>query len=129
IYIFKRGLNKENYKNNLNKKGDELSPKEIEDFLKTIKYDYVEKSELFPLGGLEGKRTPSNTSIISAARRVGVPLAMNIAEQMSNTTNVNAMGRYSYDYEDLGATAEDLYEDTVTFNSVKRILRKWDLGL
>lgn len=129
IYIFKRGLNKENYKNNLNKKGDELSPKEIEDFLKTIKYDYVEKSELFPLGGLEGKRTPSNTSIISAARRVGVPLAMNIAEQMSNTTNVNAMGRYSYDYEDLGATAEDLYEDAVTFNSVKRILRKWDLGL
>lgn len=48
---------------------------------------------------------------------------------MSSTTNVNAMGRYSYDYEDLGATAEDLYEDPVAFNNVKNILRKWDLGL
>lgn len=129
IYVFKRKLNKENIKNNIENKGEELNPKEIEEFLKTIKYDYVEKSELFPLGLLEGKRTPSNTSIISAARRVGVPLAVNIAEQMSNTTNVNAMGRYSYDYEDLGTTAEDLYENPETFKSVKNILRNWDLGL
>ncbi|EIM7763769.1 ATP-binding protein [Salmonella enterica] len=129
IYVFKRKLNKENYKNNLEKTDEELSPKEIENFLKTIKYDYVEKNELFPLGLMEGKRTPSNTSIISAARRVGVPLAINIAEKMSNTTNVNAMGRYSYDFEDLGATAEDLYENPEAFLSVKNILRKWDLGL
>lgn len=81
------------------------------------------------MGELEGKRTPSNTSIISAARRVNVPLAVEIADTMSSTTNVNAMGRYSYDYEDLGATAEDLYEDPVAFNNVKNILRKWDLGL
>ncbi|HDS6543623.1 TPA: hypothetical protein QHU28_004556, partial [Enterobacter hormaechei subsp. steigerwaltii] len=100
----------------------DFSSKEIEAFLKKISYDYIEKPELFPLGELEGKRTPSNTSIISAARRVNVPLAVEIADTMSSTTNVNAMGRYSYDYEDLGATAEDLYEDPVAFNNVKNIL-------
>ncbi|HFM4432869.1 TPA: ATP/GTP-binding protein, partial [Escherichia coli] len=113
----------------LNNCSDDFSHQEVEELLKTIKYDYVEKAELFPLGLLEGKRTPANTSIISAARRVGVPLAIDIAEKMSSTTNVNAMGRYSYDYGDLGATAEDLYKDPVAFKSVKNILRKWDLGL
>ncbi|EML9492537.1 AAA family ATPase [Enterobacter ludwigii] len=129
IYVFKRKLSKKNYKLELDKQTEDFSPKEIEGFLKKISYDYIEKPELFPLGLLEGKRTPSNTSVISAARRVGVPLAVEIAETMSSTTNVNAMGRYSYDYEDLGATAEDLYEDAVAFKNVKNILRKWDLGL
>ncbi|ATM25463.1 hypothetical protein CRN16_03365 [Escherichia coli] len=129
IYVFKRKLDKENYEKQLNNCSDDFSHQEVEELLKTIKYDYVEKAELFPLGLLEGKRTPANTSIISAARRVGVPLAIDIAEKMSSTTNVNAMGRYSYDYGDLGATAEDLYKDPVAFKSVKNILRKWDLGL
>ncbi|AIE64422.1 AAA family ATPase [Enterobacter cloacae complex sp. IR53043] len=129
IYVFKRKLNKNNYKLEIDKQKEDFSSKEIEAFLKKISYDYIEKPELFPLGELEGKRTPSNTSIISAARRVNVPLAVEIADTMSSTTNVNAMGRYSYDYEDLGATAEDLYEDPVAFNNVKNILRKWDLGL
>lgn len=129
IYVFKRKLDKENYEKQLNNCSDDFSHQEVEELLKTIKYDYVEKAELFPLGLLEGKRTPANTSIISAARRVGVPLAIDIAEKMSSTTNVNAMGRYSYDYGDLGATAEDLYKDPVVFKSVKNILRKWDLGL
>ncbi|EPC6009249.1 AAA family ATPase [Escherichia coli] len=129
IYVFKRKLDKENYEKQLNNCSDDFSHQEVEELLKTIKYDYVEKAELFPLGLLEGKRTPANTSIISAARRVGVPLAIDIAEKMSSTTNVNAMGRYSYDYGDLGTTAEDLYKDPVAFKSVKNILRKWDLGL
>ncbi|MCV9006817.1 ATP-binding protein [Escherichia coli] len=129
IYVFKRKLDKENYEKQLNNCSDDFSHQEVEELLKTIKYDYVEKAELFPLGLLEGKRTPANTSIISAARRVGVPLAIDIAEKMSSTTNVNAMGRYSYDYGDLGATAEDLYKDPVAFKSVKNILRKCDLGL
>ncbi|MEL8211366.1 AAA family ATPase [Escherichia coli] len=129
IYVFKRKLDKENDEKKLNNCSDDFSHQEVEELLKTIKYDYVEKAELFPLGLLEGKRTPANTSIISAARRVGVPLAIDIAEKMSSTTNVNAMGRYSYDYGDLGATAEDLYKDPVAFKSVKNILRKWDLGL
>ncbi|ECO8698865.1 TPA: AAA family ATPase [Escherichia coli] len=129
IYVFKRKLDKDNYEKQLNNCSDDFSHQEVEELLKTIKYDYVEKAELFPLGLLEGKRTPANTSIISAARRVGVPLAIDIAEKMSSTTNVNAMGRYSYDYGDLGATAEDLYKDPVAFKSVKNILRKWDLGL
>ncbi|EJF3580892.1 AAA family ATPase [Escherichia coli] len=129
IYVFKRKLDKENYEKQLNNCSDDFSHQEVEELLKTIKYDYVEKAELFPLGLLEGKRTPANTSIISAARRVGVPLAIDIAEKMSSTTNVNAMGRYGYDYGDLGATAEDLYKDPVAFKSVKNILRKWDLGL
>ncbi|HFT9551856.1 TPA: ATP/GTP-binding protein [Escherichia coli] len=129
IYVFKRKLDKENYEKQLNNCSDDFSHQEVEELLKTIKYDYVEKAELFPLGLLEGKRTPANTSIISAARRVGVPLAIDIAEKMSSTANVNAMGRYSYDYGDLGATAEDLYKDPVAFKSVKNILRKWDLGL
>lgn len=129
IYVFKRKLDKENYEKQLNNCSDDFSHQEVEELLKTIKYDYVEKAELFPLGLLEGKRTPANTSIISAARRVGVPLAIDIAEKMSSTTNVNAMGRYSYDYGDLGATAEDLYKDPVAFKSVKNILRKWGLGL
>ncbi|MET5886415.1 hypothetical protein [Enterobacter hormaechei] len=75
IYVFKRKLNKNNYKLEIDKQKEDFSSKEIEAFLKKISYDYIEKPELFPLGELEGKRTPSNTSIISAARRVNVPLA------------------------------------------------------
>ncbi len=128
VYVFKRKISK--FDDALSgKDSKDISNKDLETFIKTLKYDYVEKENLFPLGTLEGKRTPPNTSIISAARRVGVPLAQNIAEKISSMSNVNAMGRYSYDYEDLGDAAEDLYEDKESFTSIKNILKKWDLGL
>lgn len=128
IYIFKRKISgyDKNFKN-LDPK--EIGVKEVEEFIKNIKYDYVEKTELFPLGVAEGKRTPANTSIISAARRVGVPLAVSIADNLSSMSNVSAIGRRSYDYEDVGSAAEELFEDPDAFSAIKRILRKWDLGL
>lgn len=128
IYIFKRKLSKENL-DIWRDAPEHCTHKEFEEFLKKLKYDYVEKEDIFPLGILEGKRTPANTSIISAARRVGVELAVDIAEGMSNTSNVNAMGRYNYDYEDLGEAAEELYEDQDAFKKIISILKKWDLGL
>lgn len=128
IYVFKRKIS-EYDKTLKDKNPKDISSKEVEGFIKNLKYDYVEKEELFPLGLAEGKRTPPNTSIISAARRVGVPLAMDIADNISSMSNVNAMGRCNYDYEDLSSAAEELFEDKKTFEAIKRTLRKWDLGL
>jgi AAA15 family ATPase/GTPase len=128
VYIFKRKISE--FDNEIKERNaQEISNKEVEDFIRKIKYDYVEKENIFPLGLAEGKRTPPNTSIISAARRVGVPLAVEIADNLSSMSNVNAMGRCSYDYEDIGSAAEELFEDQNTFSIIKRTLRKWDLGL
>ncbi|HEM6698753.1 TPA: ATP-binding protein [Citrobacter amalonaticus] len=111
---------------------DELvinNDKDAEKILKLVKYNYVEKKDLFPFGGVEAKRTPANTSIMSAARRIGVTLAANIAEAIRCTTNVSAAGRLLYSDQIMANACEFLYENRDVFLQLKKIIRGWDLGL
>lgn len=129
VYIFKRNLCKDKIKDYRNGILEVKNNREMEVFLKTLEYDYVEKKEYFPLGNAEAERTPCNTSIISAARRVGVDLANEIAHYITSFSNVNAMGRTVYDFEDLGEIASYLYDDPEIFKKLKNIVKRWDLGL
>lgn len=130
VYVFKRELAAKSIIVDDKKDNDgEFTDKEHEKFLKSLKYTYVEKNDLFDLGVDEAKRTPPNTSIISAARRVGVALADEIADRFASVTNVNAVGRHVYGHDDMGHAAEILFEDEPSLIRIKKVLMSWDLGL
>lgn len=129
IYVFKRSLCKKKCKEYAEKLGAINSTKEMEELQRNLTYDYVEKKELFPLGLQEARRTPSNTSIISSARRIGIELATDIAFYMSSYTNVNAMGRSFHSDDDVAFAAKFLYEFDDLFKKLKKIIKRWDLGL
>ncbi|HHK8095463.1 TPA: ATP/GTP-binding protein, partial [Serratia marcescens] len=131
-YIFKREAILDNFYEigeELLKLAKETSSKGLGDCLKKIRYSYKEKNNLFTLGILEGERTPCNTSVISSARRLGDELAADMAMFMACNTNVVFSGRKSHGYQDIEKASKYFSKENDVFIRVKRILKKWDLGL
>ncbi|HFF9479201.1 TPA: ATP/GTP-binding protein [Serratia marcescens] len=132
VYLFKRDVDMKSL-DEFGKKVEGIqkkpSKKGLDECLKTIRYTYKEKSDLFPLGLAEGKRTPCNTSIISSARRVGVDVADNIAIYMASKSNVSFFGRNHPEYSDIEDASEFFYDSPESMKMVTSILKKWDLGL
>jgi len=127
-YIFKREVTDESFDEHVNLLEDD--EKSLEDALQVLKYDYVEKSNLFTLGKKEGVRTPCNTSIIASARRLGDSLAVSIATFfMQGAYNVTAWGRLPANYDSIESKLGVLYKDKDLFENVKRTICQWDLGL
>ncbi|EOV2273884.1 AAA family ATPase [Klebsiella aerogenes] len=129
IYIFKREVNKKRIPEYLEKTSQIVTMRELNELLKEIEYTYSEKNDIFPFGKSEAIRTPVNTSIISAARRVGVRLAEDITFFFMPITNVDANGRMIYDASDINDLAAYLHGHEKMFDNLKNIIKKWDFGL
>lgn len=129
VYIFKRKLNKNKLSDYAKQIDGAKNFRELSEVLKTFEYEYTEKNDLFSFGANEARRTPVNTSIISAARRVGVGLAEDISYYLMPLTNVNTLGRQFYGIKEVSRFAEFLYDKEELFGRVKDIIKKWDFGL
>lgn len=127
-YIFKRNVDEDSFNEHVDLLDDESLSRE--ELLKVLKYRYSEKHSLFQLGKKEGLRTPCNTSIIASARRLGDVLATKIAVFFaSGNFNITAWGRVPTSYDNLQKKLGILYKDKDIFESVRKTLCQWDLGL
>ncbi len=134
IYIFKRTINNDSVGEILQQLEDPVIDASkymglLEKIQRNVHYDYIEKNELFPFGEREAVRTPCNTSIISAARRINIPLANDIAKSILSFSNINSVGRRSTIEYDLSDIAMMLESNGDLFKKLKTQIKKWDLGL
>ncbi|WP_312952596.1 ATP-binding protein [Superficieibacter sp.] len=134
IYVFKRKLTNASMNSILRKLSTyesytKLDDPRIEELHLGVLYEYTEKSDIFPLGEKEALRTPCNTSIISAARRINITLANSIAYSIICFTNIHSTGRRSSTEYNLSDIAMMLDMNSVLFDKLKNQIKKWDLGL
>lgn len=133
-YIFKRQISADSVRemrdffaghNDL----EELDEDEQEKKYEKVVYDYVYKEKLFSVNARDAQRVSPNCVLISEARRLNDSLATKIAKSFRCLANVNFIGRYSQNDSSLNEIAASLIRNPERFESIKNLLRKWDLGL